>query len=66
MQEENALATANGIPDFWEANRFIAVRECDPSELPSRQFVEHMRQTRPGSLIEMLASYTQEDCDVPQ
>ena len=66
MQEENALATANGIPDFWEANRVIAVRECDPYELPSGQFVERMRRTRPGSLIEMLAGCTREDCDVPQ
>jgi len=45
MQEENTLAAANGIPDFCEANRGIAVRECEPYELPSRQFVENIRQT---------------------
>jgi hypothetical protein len=29
-------------------------------------FVEHMGQTRLGSLIEMMAGYIQEDCDVLQ
>jgi hypothetical protein len=28
--------------------------------------VEHIRQTRPGSLIEMMAGYIREDCDVLQ
>jgi hypothetical protein len=64
MQGGNTLAAANGPTSEKRIASFVP--ECESYELPSRQFVERIRQTRPGSLIEMMAGYTREDCDVLQ
>jgi len=64
-REENTLAAANGIPTSQKQiaslqSRMRAIRTA------FQTIREHIRQTRPGSLIEMMADYIQADCDVLQ
>src|SRR6266852_4649973 len=40
----------------------LQFENASQTNCPPDKFVEHMRQTRPGSLIEMMAGYIQEDC----